>query len=154
MKQSVLLYFLLVLAMPAVSQTVEEDIAAVRKLMADQQAAFNTGDLAGATAPFAEDAVVVSNGEPLIEGSESMTVGYEQMLSTFDVDYHLTTVEIVHGGDIIYERGTYTLDLLDKTTGEPVQQFENNHMHIFRRQDNGTWKTWRMMYNTHVESVR
>jgi ketosteroid isomerase-like protein len=154
MKQSVLLYFLLVLAMPAVSQTVEEDIAAVRKLMADQQAAFNTGDLAGATAPFAEDAVVVSNGEPLIEGSGSMTVGYEQMLSTFDVDYYLTTVEIVHGGNIIYERGTYTLDLLDKASGEAVQHFENNHMHIFRRQADGSWKTWRMMYNTHVESVR
>ena len=151
MKKSLVFYFLLAIAVPAAAQIVEEDIAAVRQLLADQEDAFNAGDLAGATAPFAEDAVIISDGEPLVEGSDTMTAVYEGMLAQFTLDYHLSSEEVIHGGDIIYERGTYTLDLMDKATGETVQQVKNNHVHIFKRQADGSWKTWRMMYNTHVD---
>jgi ketosteroid isomerase-like protein len=70
------------------------------------------------------------------------------MLAQFDVDTELTSAEIQVAGDLAYERGTYTLKLTDKTTGQVVADVENRHLHIMKRQSDGGWKTWRMMVNS------
>ncbi len=58
-----------------------------------------------------------------------------------------STEEVEVFGDLAYERGTYTLQVLDKTDGQVTQEIENRHVHIFRRQADGSWKTWRMIVN-------
>lgn len=51
-------------------------------------------------------------------------------------------------GDLAYEQGAYTVKMLDKASHKVVQEIKNRHIHILRRQSDGTWKTWRMMTNS------
>ncbi len=61
---------------------------------------------------------------------------------------HFSTEEVAVTGDMAFEHGTYTLRIADKTTGRVLQDVKNKHVHIFKRQPDGTWKTWRMMINS------
>jgi ketosteroid isomerase-like protein len=56
--------------------------------------------------------------------------------------------EVVAMGDYAYERGTYELTVTDKATGKVLQDVRNNDVHIFRRQADGAWKTWRMLVSS------
>ena len=53
-----------------------------------------------------------------------------------------------HLGDLAYEHGTYTLKMTDKASGKTLQDVKNKHIHIMKRQADGSWKTWRMMVSS------
>jgi ketosteroid isomerase-like protein len=61
---------------------------------------------------------------------------------------HFSTQEVVVAGNLAYEHGTYTLRIVDKKTGKVLQDVKNKHIHIFKRQPDGTWMTWRMMVSS------
>jgi ketosteroid isomerase-like protein len=41
-----------------------------------------------------------------------------------------------------------SLWLVDKGNGKVLQDAKNRHLHILKREPDGTWKTWRMMVNS------
>jgi hypothetical protein len=47
--------------------------------------------------------------------------------------------------NVAYEHGTYALRIADKKTGKVLQDVKNKHVHILKRQPDGSWKTWRMI---------
>jgi ketosteroid isomerase-like protein len=61
---------------------------------------------------------------------------------------HFATEEVAVAGDLAYEHGTYTLKVVDKTSGKVLQNVKNKHAHILKRQPEGSWKTWRMMVSS------
>lgn len=125
----------------------EADVAAIQTLLEGVETAFNAGDLEQGVSVFADDAIILGQGEPNIAGIEAIRTMYTGMLQQFDIDADLATEEIEVAGDLAYERGTYTLRLTDKASGTVVADLENRHIHIFKRQPDGGWKTWRMMVN-------
>lgn len=128
--------------------TTEADEAAIHALLDIVERTFQDGDLDTAMTVFDDDVVIISQGEPDLAGTSAIRAGYEAMLSQFDVDAELTTEEIEIAGDLAYERGTYTLKLTEKASGQVVLDTVNRHIHIFKRQPDGAWKTWRMMVNS------
>jgi ketosteroid isomerase-like protein len=73
---------------------------------------------------------------------------YGGLMEKAAMNVHFSTAEVVIAGDLAYERGTYTLRVTDKASGLTLQDVKNKHVHIMRRQPDGSWKTWRMMVNS------
>jgi ketosteroid isomerase-like protein len=70
------------------------------------------------------------------------------MLVATTVGVRFKSEEIETFGDLAYERGTHVLTISDKVTGQTLQTATNRHVHVFKRQRSGEWKTWRMITNS------
>lgn len=123
------------------------DEAAVRRTLANTEQRINQGD-PGFVDVFAKDAVIIAPSSPDIVGFDAIRTMYADMMKQVSMKVHFSTEEVVIAGDLAYEHGTYTLTLSDKTSGKTLQDVKNKHIHILKRQPDGTWKTWRMMVNS------
>jgi uncharacterized protein (TIGR02246 family) len=123
------------------------DEAAVRQTIAGLEQRINQGDI-GFVNVFANDAVIIAPSAPDIVGLDAIRKMYTDLMKQDAMTVHFSTEEVAVTGDTAFERGTYTLRITDKTTGRVLQDAKNKHVHIFKRQPDGTWKTWRMMVNS------
>jgi uncharacterized protein (TIGR02246 family) len=126
----------------------DADVAAIRALLAQIEQAFDAGDLDAAGAVFADDAMVLAHATADVVGNPAIRAMYESATAQVKLGVRFHTEEIEPRGDLAYERGTYTLTVADKATGREVASVVNRHIHIFKRQADGGWKTWRMMTNS------
>jgi uncharacterized protein (TIGR02246 family) len=129
------------------TRTSGADEAAIRQFLANLETRINAGDI-GFVDAFAKDAVIMAPGTPDISGYDAIRAMYGGVLQQDSMTVHFTTQEIAVAGDLAYEHGTYTLRLVDRKTGKVVQDVRNKHVHILKRQPDGSWKTWRMMVNS------
>jgi len=123
------------------------DDAAIRRTLAGIEQRINQGD-PGFVDVFAKDAVIIAPGAPDVVGFDAIQALYTGMMKQLSMTVHFSTEEVAVAGDLAYERGTYTLKLTDKASGKVVQDVKNKHLHIFKRQPDGAWKTWRMMVSS------
>ena len=133
---------------PTSPAAAEADIAAIRAVLEHIEHTFQSGDLDAAMTVFTDDAVIMGQGAPDVVGTEAIRTMYAGMMNQFDIAADLSSDEIEVSGDHAYERGTYTLILTDKASGQIALDVENRYIHIFERQPDGAWKTWRMMVNS------
>ncbi len=122
----------------------EADAAAIRRTLADLEQRVNRDDI-GFVDVFTSDAVVIAPDTPDVVGIDAIRALYTDTLAKMHLTMHFTTEEIVVEGDLAYERGRYTLKVSDKASGQVLQDATNRHIHIMKRQPEGSWKTWRMM---------
>jgi uncharacterized protein (TIGR02246 family) len=125
----------------------DADEAAIRRTLSETEQRINQGDL-GFVDVFAKDAVIIAPSSPNIVGFEAIHALYGDMMKQASMTVHFSTEEVAVAGDLAYERGTYTLKISDKTSGKVLQDTKNKHLHIFKKQADGTWKTWRMMVSS------
>lgn len=123
------------------------DEAAVRRVLADTEQRINKGDL-GFVDVFAKDAVIIAPSMPDIVGFDAIRAMYSDLLKHDSMTVHFSTEEVAVSGDMAYEHGTYTLKISDKAGGKVLQNVKNKHVHILKRQPDGSWKTWRMMVSS------
>jgi uncharacterized protein (TIGR02246 family) len=121
--------------------------AAIRRTLANLEQRINQGD-PGFVDVFAQDAVIIAPGAADVVGFDAIRTMYTDMLKQDSMTVHFSTDEVAVAGDLAYERGTYTLRIADKASGRVVQDVKNKHLHILKRQPDGTWKTWRMMVSS------
>lgn len=122
--------------------------------LADTEQRINQGDL-GFVNVFAKDAAIIAPSAPDIIGFDAIRTAYAEAMKQASMEVHFSTKEVVVAGDLAYERGTYTLRMVDRKTGQVLQDAKNKHIHILKRQPGGAWKTWWMMVNsTEPASVR
>jgi uncharacterized protein (TIGR02246 family) len=126
------------------SDQAKADEAAIHRTLADTEQRINAGDI-GFVDVFAKDAVIIAPSAPDIVGYDAIRTMYTDIMKQASMAVHFSTEEIALAGDLAFERGTYTIRISDKTSGKTLQDVKNKHAHIFRRQPDGTWKTWRMM---------
>ena len=129
------------------SNSPANDEAAVRRTLADIEQRINQGDT-GFVNAFAPDAVIIAPSSPDIVGFDAIRTMYTDLMKQASMTVHFSTEEIRVAGDLAFERGTYTLRITDKTSGKVLQDVKNKHLHIFKRQPDGSWRTWRMMVNS------
>jgi uncharacterized protein (TIGR02246 family) len=120
----------------------------VRSFLTHVQESFNSGNLDEFMGVFTDDAMQISSNNPDTVGKGAIRAVYEAALTSNDIKVNFKTQEIEVAGDLAYERGTYTLHIASKADGKVLADIESRHMHIMRRQPDGTWKTWRMMTNS------
>ena len=133
---------------PGAASSSAEDTAQIRQFLKHVEDVFDAGDLDAAVDVFADDAMILGQGAPDAIGKAAIRDVYQAALAQANLKVRFHTEEIYTLGDLAYERGTYTLTISDKATGQPVSTVTNRHIHILKRQPDGEWKTWRMMTNS------
>jgi uncharacterized protein (TIGR02246 family) len=130
------------------TQTAAADEREIREFLRHIEEVFDASDLAAATDVFTDDAVISAQGAPDAVGKAAIREVYATAMAQVKLGARFNTEEIRSFGELAYERGTYTLTIADKTTGQVLSTAVNRHIHVFKRQPNGGWKTWRMMTNS------
>jgi uncharacterized protein (TIGR02246 family) len=126
----------------------ERDIAAVHAFVDHIGKTFNSGNLDTFMEVFTDDAIQFNQGSADVVGKAAIRKQYEQALAQLDIKVAFHTAEVVVAGDLAYEGGTY--DIILTPRGDPKAApatVTNRHVHVLRRQPDGSWKTWRMMTN-------
>jgi uncharacterized protein (TIGR02246 family) len=135
-------------AAPTATLDSAADERAIREFLHHVEQVFEAGDLERAVAVFTDDAVIAAQGTPDAVGKTAIRELYAAALAQVNLGVRFHTEEIVTLGDVAYERGSYELTASDKTSGAVLSSATNRHIHVLKRQPDGTWKTWRMMTNS------
>jgi uncharacterized protein (TIGR02246 family) len=128
-------------AQPAAAvDTRAADEAAIRAADAAWTKAAEAKDIAGTTAPYADNAVLMAPGSPIGTGKDAITKGWTGMMAdkNFALSFGPTKVEVSKGGDMAYELGDYSLTLSDKK-GKP-QTSKAKYVVVWGKQADGSWK--------------
>lgn len=120
----------------------------IEAMLNEIEVVFANGDIDGAMRAFTNDAIIFAENGGDIVGADAIRATYAGMMDAFDVELRFDTAEIEILGDTAYERGTFSIKLTDKTSGAVASDSTSRHIHILKRQADGSWKTWRMMANT------
>lgn len=133
-------------AAPAPDSAADE--AAVRAVLDAIARDFNAGNMEQMVSHYQDDVLVSAPGSPDIVGKQAWLAS---IAATLPPDLSLTlrfdTTELEIAGDLAYERGTYAVGLADQP--DPAQaMLKGRHIHIFKRQADGSWKGWRLMENS------
>lgn len=122
----------------------EADEAAIRKVLADVASTFDAGDYEAMLALYREDVVVSATGAPDVIGRDAWREGLKMLPPSVKLKLRFDTQELEIAGDLAYERGTFVVTMPDPATAEPTSLFEGRHIHIFKREADGSWKGWRL----------
>ena len=99
-----------------------QDAAAERgkiEAMLDKiETVFAKGDIDGAMQAFTNDAIIFAENGGDIVGADAIRATYAGMMDAFNVELSFDTAEIEILGDTAYERGTFSIKLKDKASGE------------------------------------
>ena len=130
------------------AQSTAADEQNIREFLHHIEQVFDASDLEAAASVFTDDAVISAQGAPDAVGNAAIRELYAAAMAQAKLGARFNTEEIRVLGDLAYERGTYTLTVADKATGQVLSTVVNRHIHVLRRQPDGGWKTWRMMTNS------
>jgi uncharacterized protein (TIGR02246 family) len=122
---------ILALAAPAFGQ----DSAQIQVLNDRFSEAFNRGDSAAVANMYADDAVVLPAGSPLLRGREAIQSYWKKGAEQLE-GMRLTTVDVEPLGDrAAREIGTFVL----KTKAQPPQELVGKYVVVWRKEGND-WK--------------
>lgn len=133
-------------APPARPNTSEADKAAIRNSTPSFLAAWNAADVTALGAFFAEDAVEMrADGAPF-EGRKAILDGLSSFFAQFKATQSAIVTEAGVEGDLGFARGTWNLRSAPKSGGAETTR-TGKWMVLYKRQADGSWKTWRWIWN-------
>ena len=142
-----LMAVLLPLQISAQGTALDPDNRAVRENLAlavTWDEAFNSENVAGVMALYADGAVSAPPGLPNLIGKPAIQADYEFLFANFNFHHETTVVQLEIHGTMAVERGEYAMVVVP-ADGSPAFLETGKHM-IVRRQLNGVWKvvmeTW------------
>lgn len=126
---------------------VEEVRKAVEEADARQNQAFAAKDLAGLTANYADDAVILPQNGPMITGQEGRETFFKEMVNMVG-EFKFSMSEFDASGDLAYEVGTYngTMQMPGMGTVADTGKFVT----VWKRQTDGKWKIVADIFNTNL----
>ncbi len=125
------------------------DEAAIRHVLDEIGTRFDAGDYDGMLALYRDDVIVSAPGAPETVGKDAWRQGLETTLPKgIKLKLRFETKELEVAGDLAYERGNYAVELVDPATNEVKPLLGGRHIHMFKRDADGSWKGWRLMENS------
>lgn len=124
----------------------ETDRAMIETSLDDYVNATLAGDWAAVAASYTEDAIVMPENSPIIEGRTNIQAYYEESPPISEMTAN--NVEVVGMGDIAYVRGTYTLTIAVEGA-EPITD-TGKFLEIRRKQADGAWLLHRDMFSSDI----
>lgn len=116
----------------------------------DFAAALNAKDAALAASYYAEDAVLVPPGEPLVRGRAAIEAYWKVAIDSGGVrDASVETIDAQSSGDLGYEIGTYVLTA-NGPNGEAVQD-HGRYIELLKRDTDGKWYSTAGIWNSSPE---
>ena len=142
----------LVAAAAQSSPSAEADQAAIQQVWVDYAAAVEAGNVDNYMALWAEGGVQMPPGAPPNVGKDMIRVRTTKNMEA-DADksvaMHIDAKEITVLGDYAYARGLYTVDVTG-SDGNALAHVDGKFMTILQRQDDGSWKIYRDIFNSNV----
>ena len=132
---------------PAVD--VDADVEAVKSLINECSRAWNEGDYEGFMATIDEEAVFLPPIAPPVTGMETIRSIYRNEFDSSNFDLTITTEEIHVCGDLAFSLDNWKGSATPKNGSEPIV-FDNKNLIIYKRQADGSWKTWRVMFSSNT----
>ena len=127
----------------------EADIEAINSLTKEVLRSWNEGDFEGYMALIDDDAMFLPPNAPMFTGMETIRSVYRSEFDQYTFDLTISTEEIQVCGDWAFGRENWIGSMTPKDGGEPIM-FNNKNLVIYRRQPDGSWKTWRAIYNSNT----
>lgn len=131
--------------------TTDDDVKAIKKVGEEYFEATNVGDPDRCIATMAPDVIIMPPGRPSIFGKEQLRRLSHDYHTTFELKYHLVYDEVEATGDFGFARTTVTGTRTSRSDGS-VEKLVWRNLWIVKRQDDGKWKFWRIMFNSAVSS--
>jgi uncharacterized protein (TIGR02246 family) len=125
------------------------DAAAIDTLRGQFTTAFNANDPAAVAALHTEDATLLPNHQPKLDGREAIQSWYEAMFKDNSAKIAIATEETQVAGNWAYDRGTVQMSMSPKAGGKPVEE-SGKYLVILKRQTGGSWRVHRDMDNSNT----
>ena len=124
-----------------------EDIDAIRQLSGDWGSGWLSGDADFLLSLYADDPVLMPQGQPAIAGKDAIRSIYRAVLAEYSFESEATLEEVEVSGDLGYFWCTYTLKAMPKAGGKAIEE-EGKSVYIVKRQPDGAWKIARLIDNS------
>ena len=128
------------------NSTTHDDVEAIKRLGEEFFAAVNAEDLDRRMATMAPDAMIMPPDRPSILGKEEIRRLSQDYQARFEEECILAYDEIETAGNWGYVRATVTAKRSSKAGGG-VERVTLKNLWIVKRQTDGEWKFWRIMFN-------
>jgi len=116
----------------------------------DFAAALNAKDAKAAAALYAEDAVLIPPGEPLVRGREAIEEYWRGAIESGGVrDVSVETMDALSSGSLGYETGSFVLTA-NGPDGEAVID-RGRYIELLRREPDGRWLSTHGIWNASPE---
>jgi uncharacterized protein (TIGR02246 family) len=125
--------------MPTSSTSSRAEIEQVNTSFVD---AFNQGNAAGLAAVYTTDGQILPPGYEPMTGKQAIQGFWQAVLNMGIAEATLETVELDEQGDLLWERGKYTLKGKDGSLAD-----QGKYIVVWKREDGG-WKWHRDIWNT------
>ena len=131
--------------------TREQDIAAIKRLGQEYFDATNEGDAERCITTMADDVVIMPANRPTITGTKQLRALSKDYHATYAAQYELHYDEVEAGQDFGFARATVSGTRKLKLDGS-IENVMWRNLWIFKRQADGGWKFWRIIFNTPREA--
>jgi uncharacterized protein (TIGR02246 family) len=104
-------------------------------------------DAAGALAEYADQAILLGPGAPMIQGKPAITKSLKGLFDTVsfrDVTGQITDITV--SGDLAVETGIYSWTIVP-SSGSPMPD-KGKYLHVWARSSDGAWKVIRYIVNS------
>ena len=141
----VVLLALLLASCQAPQTNVDDVRKAIDEADARQMSAFAAKDVAGMTANYAPDAIIMPQNGPAVTGKENIEASFKEMSSMMS-DMKWTVSRVDASGDLAYEVGNYTATM--QMPGMPPIADTGKFITVWKRQADGKWMIVVDIFNT------
>jgi len=122
------------------------DPAGIDAVRAAWEAAFTAGDgKAAAEAIFAEDAVLMPNGSPIVRGRDGIAAFWQGVWDAGITGLQLETIAVDIQGDTAIVTGTWSIEVPKEGGG--TMRVGGKDLVIYEKQADGTWLTTYDIWN-------
>ncbi len=124
-----------------------KDIRAIKQLAADWRAGWLAGDAEALLSLYADQPVLMAQGQPAIFGKAAIRPLYRALLKEVTIKSRGKLMEVKVAGDWGYFWSTYALTATPKAGGKPIQS-KGKSVFIVQRDGRGAWKIARLIDNS------
>jgi uncharacterized protein (TIGR02246 family) len=129
--------------------TTDGDVKAIKELGLEYFAATNAGDPDRCLAVMASDVIIMPPGRPSIVGKDEIRRLSHDYHSAYELNYTLVYEEVETAGTWGCARTTVVGTRTSKSSGQ-VEKVNWKNLWIVKRQTDGKWKFWRIMFNSTI----
>ena len=151
-KKSLIFLLVAVMLLSACSAqgSADDDKAAILAVMKEYAASLDASDVDRWGSLWTENGVQMPPGAPVNVGKAKIVSGLAGAMESFAFSgMEIDNDEMEVAGDWAYARGQYTVTYVPHDGSDPIF-VDGKYMTIFQKQEDGTWKIHRDIFNSNV----
>jgi len=113
----------------------------------DFMAAFRSKDANAMARLYAEDAEVMPPHADVVRGRDAIRALWQEFIQAGIREIRLTTAEVSEGEDLAFESGRYDI------IGDTGQSMDKGKYIVVWRQEGGSWKLYRDIWNSSMPAA-